>query len=255
MKSLKKNDKIIVIVAVVVLVIAGIGVVMYQSPKSTTTPPTTTGVKTYDVYWTLRNGSLNTISDFAGKKVSYQTNVAIPFGNIKTITFNLTWTDDHMTLLKRMGLDILTLEVITPDGIPRIETRRSKPLTGEGTFLLTISPNIIPPVAPITADSEQAAIAKLMQKPYYDDSWTNKNINVTVNVRIGEMRILQKMRDTGNTFDLKISYQYYAGLVKVDTTKSTGFDDTTPPPADPWENQTEPPWMSMIINTGCGRFV
>ena len=39
MISLKKNDKIIIIVAVVILVIAGVGVAMYQSPKTTSDPP------------------------------------------------------------------------------------------------------------------------------------------------------------------------------------------------------------------------
>jgi hypothetical protein len=255
MISLKKNDKIIIIVAVVVLVIAGVGVAMYQSPKSTIPPPATTGVKIYDVKWTLRNGSLTTISDFAGKKTPYQSTVSLPVGNIKTITFNLTWTDDHMTVLKRMGLDTLTLEIITPDGSSYIEANRSAPITGKGYVLLTISPNIIPPVTPIKADDERAALAKLKLKPYYDDSWANKDMNVTVSVQIGEMRILKKMRDKGNNFDLTISYQYYDGSLKVDSTKNTGIDDTTTPPEDPWVNQNTPPYMSMIINTGCGRFV
>ena len=254
MISLKKNDKIIVIVAVVVLVIAGVGVAMYQSPKTTTPPASTTGVKTYDVVWTLRNGSLTTISDFAGKKSPYQSNIDIPVGNIKTITFNLTWTDDHMTFFKRMGLDTLTLEIITPDGSSYIEANRSAPVTGKGTVMRTLTPNIIPPVTQIKADDEQAAMAKLKQKPYYDNSWTDKDINVTVSVKIGEIRILKKMQDKGNNFDLTVSYQYYDGTLKIDTTKNTGLDDTTTP-EDPWVNQTEPPWMSMIINTGCGRFV
>ena len=34
MRSLKKNDKIVIIVAVVILVFAGVGVAMYQSPHT-----------------------------------------------------------------------------------------------------------------------------------------------------------------------------------------------------------------------------
>ena len=135
MISLKKNDKIIIIVAVVVLVIAGVGVAMYQSPKtSNVLPSTITGEKTFDVIWTIRNGTLDTISEFAGKKSPYEGTVMIPEGNVKSITFNLSWTDDHMTFLKRMGLDTLTLEVTTPDGVTFTETNKSAPITGEGTI-------------------------------------------------------------------------------------------------------------------------
>jgi hypothetical protein len=255
MISLKKNDKIIVIVAVVILAIAGVGVAMYQSPKtSSVLPSTITGEKNYDVIWTIRNGSLNTISEFAGKKSQYEGTVLIPEGNVKCITFNLSWTDDHMTIMKRRGLDSLTLEVTTPDGRTFMETSTSAPITGEGTITHTVSTGIIPPVSLIKADDEKNAQAKLKGKPYYDDSWTDKDIYINVSVQIGEIRILKQMRDKGNDFELKITYQYYDGALKEDTTKNTGGDSNTPP-EDPWAEQETPPYISMIINTGCGRYV
>jgi hypothetical protein len=254
MISLKKNDKIIIIVAVVVIIFAGIGIAMYQSPKTTTPPPTSSGTKSFDVVWKTQNGSLTTISEFAGKKAQYEGTITIPVGNIKTITFNLTWTDDHMTFLKRMGLDTLTIEVTTPDGRSIIEGNKSAPVTGKGYVMFTISPDIIPPVTPVKAVDAQAAQAMLKQKPYYDESWTNKDIHFNVSVQIGEIRILKKMRDKGNDFDLKVTYQYSEGVLKDDTTKNTGLDENTAP-SDPWVDQAVPPYMSMIINTGCGRFV
>jgi hypothetical protein len=255
MISLKKNDKIIVIVAVVILVIAGVGIVIYQSPKtSSVLPSTLTSEKTFDVIWTQRNGTLNTISEFAGKKSQYQTTIQMPVGNLKSITFNLSWTDDHMTFMKRKGLDSLTLEVTTPDGRTFMDTSTSAPITGEGTLTYTVSTGIIPPVSSIKGNDETNAQAKLKGKPYYDDSWTNKNIKINVSVQIGEVRILKKMRDKGNNFDLKITYQYFDGVLKVDTTKNTGGDSNTPP-EDPWAEQEKPPYISMIINTGCGRYV
>jgi len=255
MISFKKNDKIIIIVFIVVLVVAGIGVAMYQSPKTSTPPSVSTGTTNYDVVWATRNGSLTTISDFANKKTPFQGTASIPNGNIKTITFNLSWTDDHMTFLKRMGLDTLTLEVVTPDGSSYIEADKSAPITGKGTVQIILSPNIIPPVTPIKADDVQAAQVMLKKKPYYDESWTNKDFKFNVTVKIGELRILKKIRDKGNDFDLKVTYQYFDGALKDDTTKPTGYNDDNNVPSDPWVNQTEPPWMSMIINTGCGRFV
>jgi hypothetical protein len=253
MISLKKNDKIIIIVALVLLVIVGVAVAMYQSPKTTSNPPSiTTGEKTYDVIWTLRNGTLDTISEFAGKKSPYQGTVMILDGNVKSITFNLSWTDDHMTFLKRMGLDSLTLEVTTPDGVDFTETNTSAKITGEGTITYSAATGIIPPVS-LKATDEKTALAKLKVKPYLDDSWTNKGINISVSVQIGELRILKRLRDKGNDFELKITYQYYDGALKGETTKNTG-EDSNPPPDDPWVGQ-EPPYISMIINTGCGRYV
>jgi hypothetical protein len=254
MISLKKNDKIIVIVAVVILVIAGVGVAMYQSPKPSGIPPSTiTGEKTYGVIWTLRNGTLDTISGFAGKKSLYQETVMIPEGNVKCITFNLSWTDDYMTFLKRMGLDSLTLEVTTPDGVTFTETNKSAPITGDGTITYTVVTGIIPPVS-LKATDEKTAQAKLKEKPYNDASWSDKDISINVSVQIGELRIIKKLRDKGNDFELKITYQYYDGALKEDTTKNTGGDSNTPPD-DPWVEQGKPPYISMIINTGCGRYV
>jgi hypothetical protein len=178
----------------------------------------------------------------------------IPEGNVKSITFNLSWTDDHMTFLKRMGLDSLTLEVTTPDGVTFSETNKSAPITGDGTITYTVTTGIIPPVSSLKANNEKEAQGKLKDKPFYDDSWADKNININVSVQIGELRIIKKLRDKGNDFELKITYQYYEYVLKEDTTKNTGGDSNTPPD-DPWAEQEKPPYISMIINTGCGRYV
>jgi hypothetical protein len=258
MISLKKNDKIIIIVAVVILVIAGVGVAMYQSPKAPKDYSSLrTSEKNYNVTWSLRNGTLSTLSDFAGKKTPYEGTVTIPEGNVNSITFNLTWTDDHMTILKRMGLDSLTLDVSMPDGMNSFsETKTSAPKTGFGIINYTVYKDIIPPEGPIKAENEQDAQTKLQASPYYDDSWTDKDIKINVSVHIGELRILKKMRDKGNDFELKISYQYYDGALKLDTTKNTGGNSDMPPD-DVWTDEeiTQPPYISMIINTGCGRYV
>jgi hypothetical protein len=253
--SLKKNDKIVIIVAVIILAFAGVGVAMYQSPQTTSNISSTITGKSYDVSWTLRNGSLSTISDFAGKKSPYQGTIMIPEKNVKSITFNLSWTDDHMTFMKRMGLDSLTLEVTMPnDTYYFTETNKSAQITGEGTISHTIVNGIIPPSKPIEADNVQDAQTKLKEKSYNDDSWTEKEITINVSVQIGEIRILKKMRDKGNDFELKITYQYYDGVLKEDINKNTGGDNNLSP-EDPWAQQVIPPYISMIVNTGCGRYV
>jgi hypothetical protein len=78
----------------------------------------------------------------------------------------------------------------------------------------------------------------------------NRNFSITVTDKIGEKRIIPRLLDKGNTFTLEISYSYYQGVIQQGQMKSTGNDDNT--------NSTqefEPPYMSMIISTGCGRFV
>ncbi len=175
--------------------------------------------------------------------------------NVKSITFNLSWTDDRMTFMKRMGLDSLTLEVTMPDGIYYFtETSTSAQITGAGTISHTIIKDIIPPDTPIEAVDEQDAQAQLRDKSYFDDSWTDQDISINVSVQIGELRILKKLRDQGNDFELKITYEYYNGVLKEDTNKNTG-EDFGMPPEDPWAEQEIPPYISMIINTGCGRYV
>jgi hypothetical protein len=65
---------------------------------------------------------------------------------------------------------------------------------------------------------------------------------------------LKKIRDKGNDFDLKISYQYYNGVLKEDTNITTG-ENFDVQPGDPWAEQVIPPYISMIVNSGCGRYV
>jgi hypothetical protein len=262
MISLKKNDKIILIVAVVILIIAGVGVAMYQSPSpEVNMPPESVQEKSYEVTWMTRNGSPITIDDFANKKAKYEGAIQILETNIKSVTFNLSWVDDRMTLLKRMGLDTLTLEVTDPNGMTYTAMNTSARITGKGTISITMYSDFIPPQGPIDASTEEVAQSMLMEPPYFDNSWTAKDFSINVSVQIGELRILKRIRDKGNDFELTVTYQYYDAVLNEDITKNTGGDNIAPPDDDYWsdegiQNETEePPYISMIINTGCGRFV
>jgi len=254
MISLKRNDKIIILVAIVVIVIAGVGIAMYTQPATVETPPSTpvTG-QSFNVNWTVRNVSLDTINGFAGKKAPYTGGIEINQGNIISITFNLSWVDDHSTFMKRFGLDRLTLAITTLDGDVNQVSNTSAPKTRKGTDSITLESHIIPPAAagPIKADDYTSALAQLGKKPYLDDSWMNRNFSITVSDKIGEKRIIPRLLDKGNSFTLEISYSYYQGVVQQGQMKSTGNDDNT----NSTQNSFEPPYMSMIISTGCGRFV
>jgi len=252
MISLKRNDKIIILVAVIIIVIAGVGIAMYNQPATVSTPPTTPpSSQSFNVSWVERNVSLDTITGSAGKKAPYTGGIEISQGNIISVTFNLSWVDDHTTFFRRMGLDRMTLTVTTVDGDVIQESNTSAPITKAGTDTITLESHIIPPAGPIKADDSTAAQAQLMKKPYYDDSWMNRNMSFTVSDRIGEKRIIPRLLDKGNSFTLEISYQYYEGVIQPGQVKSTGNDDNATLSQDSYE----PPYMSMLINTGCGRFV
>jgi hypothetical protein len=252
MISLKKNDKIIIIAAVIVLLTASVGVAMWQSPK-TEIQNSNPGQQTYKVSWIVQNGTLDTISEHAGKKTPYETAVKISDANLKSITFNMTWTDDHMTFFKRMGLDTLSLEVKAPNGDIVKKTVRSAAITGYGEINFTIDTRIIPPQKTVSANDLSSAQAMLKNKPFIDTSWMDKNINITVSDKIGEkrIRILQRFLDKGNDFSLVITYQYFEGKILNDNDSIINTNLNKDPTTDPWE----PPYMSMIISTGCGRYV
>jgi len=252
MISLKRNDKIIILVAVVVIVIAGVGIAMYtQPPEVYTPPPTSTTSQSFNVSWVQRNVSLDTINGFAGKKAPYTGGIQIDQGNIISITFNLSWVDDHTTFLKRFGLDRITLAVTTLDGDLIQMSNTSAPKTRMGTDTITLESHISPPITTIKDVDETSAQAQLSKQPPFDDSWMNRNFSFTVSDKIGEKRILPRLLDKGNTFTLEISYSYYQGVIQPGQMKPTGGDGDTNSTEDPFE----PPYMSMIISTGCGRFV
>jgi hypothetical protein len=251
MISLKRNDKIIILVAIIIIAIAGVGIAMYNQPATVTTPPSNPVTnQSFYINWTARNGSLDPITDFAEKKAPYTGGIEIKQGNIISITFNLSWVDDHTTFLKRMGLDRITLAITTLDGEVIQKSNTSAPKTRAGTDTITLESHIIPP-APIKADDSTSAQAKLNEKQYFDDSWMNRNFSITVSDKIGEKRIIPKLLDKGNSFTLEISYKYYQAVIQQGEMKSTANDGDTNSTKDSWE----PPYMSMIINTGCGRFV
>ena len=260
MISLKRNDKIIIIVAVVILVFAGVAIAMYQSPEPQEfNYNTTSNESTFMINWTVENGSAETLSDFASKKTVYDYSFQISDANVKSITFNLSWTDDRMTFLKRMGLDRFTLDVAMPDGRTDSAVGTSAAGSGEGTISLSLSSDIIPPKEVKAIDKDEA-IAKLQSASLYTDQekWTNKDIKVNISVKIGEIRLLKQIRDKGNDFELKITYEYYKGMIGGGTIKNTGEDNGFPPEDEITGNKIldyKSPYMTMIISTGCGRYV
>ena len=78
------------------------------------------------------------------------------------------------------------------------------------------------------------------------DKWVNEDFQYKVSCSIGEKRIIRKLRDKGNNFDLKISYEYYnADINQIenddDDIKNTAFD-----------NQNFISRLGTLLTTGSG---
>lgn len=255
MINLKKNDKLIVIIAVAVIIIAAIGIAAYTSPDTKINGLLGTGENMYTVTWEEKTNSLSPISDFAGKNAPYENTISINHGNLKEITFNLSWVDNKATLLGRFGLDKLTLEVTTPDGTIYKESGKSASKTKEGNVAISVLNYDMPSTDSIEAEDYDEAEEKLNEDPYFNDKWVNEDFTIKVSVQIGEIRILKKLADKGNNFDLEITYEYYYGSLMEEETEGTGSDGGNGSFDDLKEEEYIPPFLSMIIGTGCGRYI
>ena len=248
MMQLKKNDKIIIAVAIVVVLVAAGGIAMYTPPPKTAIEeiPPDTGTS-YSISWETRTSALQEINDNAGKNAPFESTVQFSHNNLKSIVFNLSWIDD-LTFLGRFGLDTLGIMVTTPDGTEYEASGRSMSKTTAGNVELELSVNGMPPsVEPIIASDISEAEMKLEEME--DTTWVDQEFTITVMAQPGEIRILRKIRDKGNQFTLDISYEYYEGMLMAEETKNTGFEQ------EPEDEEPEIPWMSMIIQTGCGRYI
>ena len=253
MISLRRNDKIIIVVGVVILLAAGAGVALYSPSKVETPTQSATTLTSYTVKWQEKTGSLSSISKFASKGTPYSVNVTIDQTNLKSISFQLTWVDNK-ALLKRFGLDTLALDVTTPMGTTVSGSMQSQKKTKAGNFTVNITvSDTQPKVKTVQANNSNEAIQRLKAELQKADLWAGKTINATVTVTIGEHFPL-RFRDKGNSFTLAVDYTYYT--FTLGNTTKTGSDDVPGdfPPTDTGDSWT-PPYMSMIINTGCGRYV
>ncbi len=239
MINLKKNDKLIIIIAVAVVIVAGIGIAAYNPPdddENGTGGLDNSETLTYLVDWEEKTGSLSTISDFVSKNSAYEGSETITKGNVKSVTFNLSWTDD-LTFLGRFGFDTLYLEVTTSDGMVYEDSGTS------GVVELVIDYNDLYLPSEIEAENDIDGEQQLNE----DET---KTFDVKVVIQVGEKRIIRKLREKGNDFELTITYEYYDASLAEGDTKPTGQDNEDPD--DPEEEQ--PAYLAMLVQAGLNRW-
>jgi len=159
----------------------------------------------YDVTWRTTNGVPTHVSEFVSADSEYIKTVSFGFPNLKEIRCTLNWTDDKATVLNRCGLDTLTLQITSPDGTTVQQSATSARRTKQGSVEIIV-PLTTERLVPLTLRSRELSEAASQLKTTYDDyTWTNRTFTVRVSVHVGEIRLLKRMADRGNDFDLAIT--------------------------------------------------
>jgi len=253
--SLKKSDKVIAIVGILILVIAAVGIIFYYSEEPTEESPGTVKEKQFIVEWEQLSGDLPTITEFVGKNEEYfdPINVDLDEGCVLgTVNINFNWQDDFVLKLAlpgRKGEDTLTAKVYTEgdETEPYISTG-----SGNHTFDFVIN-DIIPQDFTIEDAVDQYDAEQRVLENY--SGMNSAHFNTSITVKTGEkirlvrlvMRILNKLRDTGNGFYLNVNYTYYKPII---TEKETDNDDII---NDTSETDYADSYYDYIKNTSHGR--
>jgi len=215
--NLKKSDKIIAVVGIVILIIAAVFIVYYTYEEEDVTSDEP-GLYTYKVTWMEKTGE-KTISGEAGEEILSD---SFPVGNglesdcvLTDVTVRIMWEDDNYYggLGGRIaafvqGLDTLTADISLENG--GIYTHES---TGEGNETFSFHINDMPKDSMVEAKDMNEA-KQNVSNSY--QGMNSANFNYEVTVTTGERfkilkpirSFLNSRRDTGNDFNLYITYNY-----------------------------------------------
>ena len=250
MISLKKNDKIIIIAAIAVIIIAGVGIAAYTPEDIEDIDLPMTG-NSYTITWNTASGSTEKLSGFASKDAVKKEMFTIDEKNIKSIMVNMSWVDDKTTFLGRFGLDTMELKVTDPAGEVHKDQMTSAKKTKQGKVSVTIDVlNRYPDINVIEANSSIEA-EEMVKAEYSDDTFSNEEFEIAVSCLIGEKRIIKKLLEKGNNYNIEISYEYFYPTA----TEEMMTDDNGDMFNNMQEENYKPPFLSMIIGTGCGRYI
>lgn len=216
LRKMKTNEKIITILVICVLVVIVAAVALTQVPNqffmnnNQDTPSDIPVVKEYAVDWETQTVEHTSITEYVEKDTAYTDTLLLDQGNLIRVFLTLEWTDDRTTLLGRYGHDTITLKLTLPNGNILTLPGQTNAQNQQGMIYVELPVNEdMPPDRPIRAEDRADAERKLEDDTYQMDKWTNEEIEYQIMVNIGEMRIIPRFRDGGNSFDLNIQYTYY----------------------------------------------
>lgn len=210
--NLKKSDKIIAVVGVIILIIAGISIaVIISSEKETEEETIKSGEGTFYVTWTKDTGEIS-LDGYAGKKAPYnEVHAVTAFGGVLTnVNFQLTWKDDctYFGILSK-GLDKLTAEISPAGGEPQTDIS-----TGSGNNrTISFSVNGAPLEVSVEAEDVYEA-EEIINEMFSGQDAASFDVIVTVDTGEKFRRPLKFLKDKGNSFELKIIYEYYYPVIE-----------------------------------------
>jgi len=224
--DLKKNDKLILIVGVVILIIAAIGVAVYTSPDTDdiTAGDTQPELKTYYYSWTRQTGETTVGDDlYTDKNSPYSDSFTITTmtGSILTnAEVVVNWEDDYTHgLMKNKGLDTLTVDIAKKGSQSDQESN-----VGGGNVTFDFSIFDIPSSDSVVAEDINDA-ENIIDGLFSNENTESFDFEVSINTGEKIWRLLKFLRDTGNSFELKVLYTYY--VYEIDEPEETNDDDKT----------------------------
>jgi len=167
--------------------------------------------QSYYVYWPVCKSYFSLDNPFnVEKKQCFQKTFTFNQYNLKQITFQLSWEDDITTPLFHFGKDRLIFTVKS-DKNTILYTEKS---VGKGTLSFNIADiNDKPNIQQIEAEDFNSAHATIKQ--YFGSNLMDETFDVFVELKIGEIRILPRIREKGNDFILNVSYEYYNSNITI----------------------------------------
>jgi PKD repeat protein len=210
---MRKAHVLFSIVSVFLLLGTGIGFYLHTSQRNNPSTDEALDIThAYEVTWKTTSVETSHMKGFAGKDSDYINTISFDQPNLKELRFTLNWTDDKATVLNRCGLDTLTLQITSPDGSTVQDSAKSAPRTKQG-YVDIIVPLKTEDFKPLTLYSRDLSEASSQARNAYDDTWVNKHFTVRISVKVGEIRLLKRLQDQGNDFDLTITPLFSTAVI------------------------------------------
>lgn len=213
-----KITKIIIAQAAIIAILIGNIALLWtkvpMAPASRKTQTVTTQPTTYsNVNWKIADIAPTTVSGYAGKTAPFHQTLSFDQPNLQTLRFDLTWTDDRVSIIGRRGLDTLTLIITGSDGTFYQSSATTAKWTRQGSVELSVPvPSAIPRNSsfptPSTSETESELINRLS-----DYSTTGLKFTCIVLDNVNDRCLFSKLGDQGNTFSLQVTPAVYTATV------------------------------------------
>jgi len=254
--KLKKNDQYIIIAAVAIIIIAGVGIAMYSPPEVeeiTIDDSSDSDYSVFEIQSTVKEGTIaeetfeikNSLFSKWGSGSATINLGAID--NIKDVEIKIDYTDNIKLWI--FFNDKFYATVTDPSG----DMNEDCSIQGAGNYTISYT-GINSKISVPTIEAESRADAMDILKSRYNSNWKNGEFVVDASLKVSGyfgFRILEKL--IKDHFTVSVSYTYY----DYELVEQIDDDDdmTETGSSGDGGNDGDIPYMSMIINTGCARYI